>query len=375
MCRSSSTWLTVTGSKAWQKERSLCSGLQLAGKTQETPNPRARGMPPASPVYGAHAHVTTRSMRCTHRQYLHAQVHGTQERPHTQHKHRTRWSRSTRTTTPGGNPQRRARQQQQQTETGDSARPTPMTSAAPGAGNTHQAHPPQAPPTLYAARTRNQRPSGAQANTPALPTQPGPKVRRRQGWKRHEDNWNRNQTKPHHNVPTTAPVPQTKPQATRHASVPPAWSSRSIAKTRTTAACCGATPTTSSAPAMEAEGGHKTHRPEALHTRCTNGKRPDTPTQRFKGTPTLPRDGWHNGAPRAKRNPRTEGTATAGPRTGPHPVRTHWLQRPNLEPNHKHHTVSAYPEQRPHGVQRPRHGPLPHTSTRGAAPRRLRQHC
>ena len=89
VCRSSSTWLTLTGSEAEHKERSLCSGLQRTSRTKETPKPRARGMQPASPAYGAHAHVTTRSMRCTHKRHLNAQVHGTQERPHTQHKHRT----------------------------------------------------------------------------------------------------------------------------------------------------------------------------------------------------------------------------------------------------------------------------------------------
>ena len=37
------------------KVHSLCSGLQRASRTQETPKPRATGTPPASPVYGAHA--------------------------------------------------------------------------------------------------------------------------------------------------------------------------------------------------------------------------------------------------------------------------------------------------------------------------------
>ena len=90
----------------------------------------------------------------------------------------------------------------------------------------HKAHSPQAPPTRYTARGRNQRPSGARAITTALPTQPGPKGGRRQGSERHDDNWNRNQTKPHHNVPTTVPAPQTESQATRHASVPRALTAR-----------------------------------------------------------------------------------------------------------------------------------------------------
>ena len=74
--------------------------------------------------------------------------------------------------------------------------PTPMTSAAPEAGNTHQARSPQAPPRWYTARTRSQPPSGAWAITPALPTEPGPKGGRRRGRERHDDNWNRDPTKP-----------------------------------------------------------------------------------------------------------------------------------------------------------------------------------
>ena len=182
-----------------------------------------------------------------------------------------------------------------------------MTSAAPetGAGNIHQAHSFQAPPTRYTARTRNPRPSGARAITPALPAQPGPKGGRRQGRERHDDNWNRNQTKPHHNVPTTAPAPQTELQATRHASVPQAWTARSIAKTRTTATCRGATPTTSTAPVMEAEGGHQTHTPPAPHTRCTahSGKKPDTPAQQPEGTPTAAPGRPAQPGPRGKEQP------------------------------------------------------------------------
>ena len=152
----------------------------------------------------------------------------------------------------------------------------------------HQAHSPQAPPTRYTARTRNQRPGRTWAITPALPKQLGPKGGRRQMRERHDDNWNRNQTKPHHNVPTTAPAPQTEPEASRHASVPRAWTARSIAKTLTEATCRGATPTTSTAPAMEVEGGYQTHTPPAPHTRCIahGWKKPDTTTQRPKSTPT-----------------------------------------------------------------------------------------
>ena len=167
-----------------------------------------------------------------------------------------------------------------------------MTSAAQatGAGNKHQAYSPQAPPTRRAAHTRDQPPNGTGAITRAPPTQPGPKGGGRQGSKRHGDNWwTRNQTTPHHNAPTRAPAPRTKPQAPRHASVPRAWTARSIAsKTRTTGTCRGATPTTMIAPAIEADGGHQTHTPQSPHTRCTvhSRKSPNTPRQRPKGTLT-----------------------------------------------------------------------------------------
>ena len=165
-----------------------------------------------------------------------------------------------------------------------------MTSAAQatGAGNKHQAHSPKVPSTRCRAHTRDRGPSGTRPITPAPPPQPGPHGGGRQGSKRHFDNWwTRNQTTAHNNVPTTAPAPQTKPQAPGHASVPQAWTARSIApKTPTTVTCRGATSTTTTAPAIQAEGGHQTHRPQAPHTRCTahSGKNPDTSTQRPKGT-------------------------------------------------------------------------------------------
>ena len=85
----------------------------------------------------------------------------------------------------------------------------------------HQAHSPGAPPTGYTVHTTNQRPNGAQAITPAPPTEPGPKWGGRQGSERRDNNWrNQNHTTPHHNVPITAHGPQTKPQAPPHASVP-----------------------------------------------------------------------------------------------------------------------------------------------------------
>ena len=115
-----------------------------------------------SRIWCTHACDNTQrySIRCTYRRYLHAHIHGAQERPDTQYKHRTRWSRSTRTTTPVGDPQRRARQHQQQPKGGNKS--------------THQAHSPNAPPTRYAANTRSQRPKTTRTMTPALPPQPGP---------------------------------------------------------------------------------------------------------------------------------------------------------------------------------------------------------
>ena len=112
--------------------------------------------------------------------------------------------------TPGGNPQRRARHLQQR-KGGHNARPAPTVSAGPEAGSTHQAHHPPVPPTRYTANTRSQRPKTTRTMTPALPAQPAPWGGRRYGGERHDANWNWNQAKPHHNVPTTAP--QAEPQA------------------------------------------------------------------------------------------------------------------------------------------------------------------
>ena len=60
---------------------------------------------------------------------------------------------------------------------------------------------------------------------------------------------------------------------------------------------------------------------------------------------------------------------TYSPGTGPEPVTARGLQRPNHELNHKRHAVQAYTKPPPHGVQRPRHGPLQHASPRSAATR------
>ena len=84
-------------------------------------------------------------------------------------------------------------------------------------------------------------------------------------------------------------APQTQPKAPHHASVPRARTAQSIApKNQTTVTYCGATRTTSTAPAKGAEDEHQTHTPKAPPTRCTahNGINPEPPMQRRNGTPT-----------------------------------------------------------------------------------------
>ena len=140
---------------------------------------------------------------------------------------------------------------------------------------------------------------------------PGPKGGGRKVGERHDDNWwTWNQTTPHHNVPTTAPAPQTELQAPPQASVPRAPTARSIApKTRTTVTCRGATPTTTTAPAIEAEGGHQTHTTQSQQTRCTehSGNNPDTPTQPVKGTMTTALGRRTQPGPTGKRATRRQG--------------------------------------------------------------------
>ena len=279
-------------------------------------------MPLINPIYDVHAHVTTpSSKRCTHRWYLRAQVHGTQERPGTQYKQRTSWSRSTRTTTAGGNPQRRARRQQQQPKKGESARPTPMTSAAPGAGDTHQAHLPTSPThTVYSAE---QEPT-TQCRTghyPGTANTTGP-----QGGKTKGEGTTRRQLEPEPNQTPSQRADYSASATIRTASTTKrqqarAWTAWSIAKTRTTATYRGATPTTSTAPTMEAEGEHQTYTSPALHTPCTahNERNPTHPRARRP----LPRGSRHNRAPRAKGSRRTEGTPVVGPGTGPKPITAH----------------------------------------------------
>ena len=183
-------------------------------------------------------------------------------RPHTQHNHRTRWSRRARPK-PTGNQQRlsRARRQRLRPKRGDNSWPTPTTAAAQatGAEDKHQAHTPQVPPPWCTVHTREhpespmQRPNGTRAITPAPPTQPDPTGGGRQGIEQHNDNcWTRTQTTPHHNIQTTAPAPQTEPQAPHQSSVHRAWTARSIApKTRTTVTYRDATPTNLDSPSAQ----------------------------------------------------------------------------------------------------------------------------
>ena len=78
-------------------------------------------------------------------------------------------------------------------------------------GQAPSALPPSPTHTVYSAEQEPM--TQCRKGTPALPAQPGPKGGRRQGRERQAANWNRNQTEPRHNVPTTGPAPQTKPQA------------------------------------------------------------------------------------------------------------------------------------------------------------------
>ena len=80
----------------------------------------------------------------------------------------------------------------------------------PEAGSTHQARQTHIPPTRYTATARVQRSTTTRTMNPAPPTHPSPGGGRQHGGERHDANWNRNQTKPYHNVPTT--VPQAGPQ-------------------------------------------------------------------------------------------------------------------------------------------------------------------
>ena len=174
----------------------------------------------------------------------------------------------------------------------------------------HQAHTPQAPPTRCTAHTRDQRPNGRRSITPAPPTQPGLKGGERQGSEQHHDNWwPRNQTTPHHNVLTTARAPQTELQAPRHASVPRARTARGIApKTRATVTYRGATPTTRTAPAIEAEDKHQTHTPQAhLHgVQRTAGRTPTRPRSDPMAHRPLPRPHGQKATVRQRVQPRLD---------------------------------------------------------------------
>ena len=95
------------------------------------------------------------------------------------------------------------------------------------------------------------------------------------------------------------------------------------------------------------------HTPSPTHTMYKAQQKEPRPTHATTQwhTDDCPKDGRHNGAPRGEGNRRAKSTATTGgPRTGPHPITTHRLQRPSHKPNHKHHTAPAYPDPGPHGV-------------------------
>ena len=182
------------------------------------------------------------------------------------------------------------------------------------------------------------------------PTEPGPKGGERQVSELQDDNWwTRNQTTPHHNVPTTPPAPHTEPQAPHHASVRQAWTARSKApKTLTTVTYRGATPTTTTAPAIEVEDKHQTHTPQAPPTRCTahSGKNPDPPIKRANGTATTAPGQPTQPGPtgRGQGEGREHSDDWTRNRTTPHDnART-------TRRSHKHHTAPAYPKPGPHGV-------------------------
>ena len=78
MCRSSSTRLTLTGSEAWHKERSLCSGLQRTRYNSEFKGKRYATCQPC--IWCTHA--------CDNTQYeVHAQA--APQRPSTSHARKT----------------------------------------------------------------------------------------------------------------------------------------------------------------------------------------------------------------------------------------------------------------------------------------------
>ena len=110
--------------------------------------------------------------------------------------------------------------------------------------------------------------------------------------------------------------------------------------------CRGATPTTITARAIEAGGGHQTHTPQAPHTRCTahSQKNPDTPKQRLKGTLTTTQGRPTQPGPMGKGQP--EGTEHS----------MGWTQN-KTTPHHSTLTTAAKPRREPpapHCVRVPR---------------------
>ena len=207
MCRSSSTWLLLTA----DKERHLCRALQRANRIQETLTPRARGMPPTNPVWCTHACDNTQrySMSCTYSRCLHTRIRGARKTTHAIQTQGTMEQEhqddeiqgepatpSTPSTTTQGGTQRPAGP--------DGLRVPGSRKHAPGTPPprpTHAVHSEHHELTVH--DHTNYDPGTAGTTGPLW----GETIR---GGERHDANWNRNQTKPHHNVPTTAP--QAEPQ-------------------------------------------------------------------------------------------------------------------------------------------------------------------
>ena len=189
-----------------------------------------------------------------------------------------------------------------------------------------QAHPPQAaPPTRYTAHTRNQRPYGARAITPAPPTQPGPKGGGATGERT-----------------TRRQLVEPEPDHTR--SQPTHYSARATDQTASTTTC-------QRTPSVDRTE-YSTQNTDYSHMPRRDTNDHNSPSDRGRGraqdayslspTPTVysaqreepqhthaatqwhtDHDGRHNRAPTAKGNWRAESTSTTRPGTGPHPVTTH----------------------------------------------------
>ena len=85
------------------------------------------------------------------------------------------------------------------------------------------------------------------------------------------------------------------------------------------------------------------------------------PYRKYRNTPAYPERGPHGVQPKHILQPHNTGRRLR-PDTRTGPVTAHGLQRLNHVSIHKRRAVQAYTEPQPHGIQRPRHGPLRHTS-------------